>query len=365
MTSPALLAAPPSSITREHVDRGIYRAWVWQHMPSSSVRSNRMRVYDDFTSRWPNLQDWFDAPLSDRLLDREGFAPGASPHGGASVVMPYLSYLSLVAGIGLDYQLLLGRTFTSPFTTSVHQHSLGVDVALFGRHVDRLVQLGYAPGGARQHLAWPLGRMLLHRGDPDLTALTVTDLDGLRTAIAAFAARLETEPLRAYYSRPHRTEGSREPEEVARTFLATASNRLHAAHVLLFHTGQIDRPPAGRVDAGTWTDQLAPVGAPPRIAAVIDRYLRLHLEANLDRPQTVRHSRDALHRLVRWLLVEHPDIVCLDQLHRQHAEGFLRWLTAQTSTHTGAPLALTTRRSVITLLARFVNETAAWVRVTA
>lgn len=46
----------------------------------------------------------------------------------------------------------------------------GVDVALFGRHVDRLVQLGYALAGARQHLAWPLGRMLLHRGDPDLTS---------------------------------------------------------------------------------------------------------------------------------------------------------------------------------------------------
>ena len=56
----------------------------------------------------------------------------------------------------------------------------------------------------------------------------------------------------------------------------------------------------------------------------------------------------------------HPEITNLGQLHREHAEEFLRWLGAQTSQHTGAPLAMTTRRSVVTLLARFVNETAAW-----
>ena len=360
MTSTALLAPIGVRAACEHVDRQVYRGWVWAQVPSSSVRSNRMRVYDDFTARWPSLQDWFDAPLTDRLLDREGCVPKAHPHGGASVVMPYLTYLSLVGGVGLDYDLLLSRTFASPFTSSVHQHALGVDVALFGRHVDRLVQLGYVPAGARQHLAWPLGRMLLHRGDPDLTALTVTDLDGLREAIGAFTVRLQSEPLRAFYGRSGSSGRSLEPAEVSRGFLATASSRLHAVQVLLFNTGQIDRPPAGRVDAGTWTDRMSPPGAPPRIAAVIERFLRLHLEANLDRPQTVRHFRDALHRLVRWLGVEHPDVVNLDELHRSHAEGFLRWLGAQNSTHTGAPLALTTRRSVITLLARFVNETAAW-----
>jgi len=360
VTSSALLAPVGVRVAREHVDRQVYRGWVWAHVPSSSVRSNRMRVYDDFTARWPSLQDWFGAPLADRLLDREGCVPKAHPHGGASVVMPYLSYLSLVGGVGLDYELLLSRTFASPFTSSVHQHALGVDVALFGRHVDRLVQLGYVPAGARQHLAWALGRMLLHRGDPDLTGLTVTDLDGLREAIGEFTARLQSEPLRAFYGRSGGSGWSREPAGVSRGFLATASSRLHAAQVLLFNTGQIDRPPASRVDAGTWTDRMTPPGAPPRIAAVIERFLRLHLEANLDRPQTVRHFRDALHRLVRWLGVEHPDVVSLDELHRSHAEGFLRWLGSQNNTHTGAPLALTTRRSVITLLARFVNETAAW-----
>lgn len=45
---------------------------------------------------------------------------------------------------------------------------------------------------------------------------------------------------------------------------------------------------------------------------------------------------------------------------RNHAEEFLRWLGEQTSQHTGVPLTMTTRRSVIMLLTRFINETAAW-----
>jgi integrase len=347
----------PVGVRREHVDRATYRAWVWRHVPSSSVRSNRLAVFDEFVQRWPRLQDWFTAPLRDRLFDRDGCVRGQHPHGGASVVMPYLSYLSLVHGVGLDYELLLARTFSSPFTDSVHQGGLGVDVDLFGRHVDRLTQLGYSPTGARHQLLWPLGRMLLHRGDSDLNALTIDDLDELRAAVEAFTARLRSEPLREFYAR--RRDGH-PPQDPAKAYFATAIARLHAAHVLLFHIGQVDRAPAGRVDAGSWVQRLAPPGTPPSIRAVVERYLQLHLDANLDRPQTVRHARDALRRLVEWLAATHPEIINLDRLHREHAEEFLRWLGAQTSQHTGAPLAMTTRRSVVTLLARFVNETAAW-----
>ena len=58
----------------------------------------------EFVERWPGLQDWFDAPLRQRLLDRQNCVRGQHPHGGASVIMPYLTYLSLVEGVGLDYR---------------------------------------------------------------------------------------------------------------------------------------------------------------------------------------------------------------------------------------------------------------------
>ena len=131
-------------------------------------------------------------------------------------------------------------------------------------------------------------------------------------------------------------------------------------HVLLFHIGQVHEPPRGRVNAGTWVDHLAPDFAPPKIRAVLERYLRLHLQANLDRPQTVRHARDALRRLVTWMAQAHPEMASLAELHREHAEEFLRWLGEQTSQHTGAPLSVSFRRTIITLITRFLTETAAW-----
>ena len=136
--------------------------------------------YDRFVDRWPLLQDWFDAPLRQRLLDKDNAVRGQQPT-VARAIMPYLSYLSLVHGVGLDYPVLLARTFTSPFKHQARHGGLGVDADLFDRHVVRLTELGYAT--ARTQLVWPLGRMLLHRGDPDLTTLSVEDLEGLRTAI--------------------------------------------------------------------------------------------------------------------------------------------------------------------------------------
>jgi hypothetical protein len=252
----------PAAVWREHADRPAYRAWIWRHVPGSSVRSNRMRVFDEFVELWPQLEDWFTAPLRSRLLDQPGCVRGQHPHGGASVVMPYLSYLSLVHGVGLDYELLLARSFASPFTDSVHQGALGVDVELFGRHVDRLTQLGYSAAGARQQLLRPLGRMLLHRGDPDLRALTMRDLDELRTAVEAFTARLRSEPLREFYARPR--DDRPPPKEPAKAYFATAIARLHAAHVLLFHISQVDRPPAGRADAGSKPGPGRPPGSKNR-----------------------------------------------------------------------------------------------------
>jgi hypothetical protein len=122
------------------------------------------------------------------------------------------------------------------------------------------------------------------------------NLAELRQAINTFTARLRLEPLREFCARPR---GGRPRQDPSKAYFATAIARLHAAHVLLFNIGQVQEPPTGRIGAGTWVDRLAPECTPPKIRGVLERYLRLHLQANLDRPQTVRHARDALRRLVR------------------------------------------------------------------
>ncbi|HUO39565.1 MAG TPA: transposase, partial [Mycobacterium sp.] len=180
MTAPQrqlAIANPLAPVRRVHADRAAYRAWIFEHAAGNGVRFSRLEAYDRFVHRWPVLQDWFEAPLRQRLFDNDTLVSGQNPHGGASVIMPYLTYLSLVHGVGLDYPLLLGRSFMNPLTHQARRGGLGIDMNLFERHVARLGELGYA--SPRQTLLWPLGRMLLHRGDPDLTALGMDDLDEL------------------------------------------------------------------------------------------------------------------------------------------------------------------------------------------
>lgn len=62
-----------------------YRAWVWQHISSATVRSTRMRAFDDFTDRWPRLRDWFQAPLRQRLFDRDVASDSQPGLAGATV----------------------------------------------------------------------------------------------------------------------------------------------------------------------------------------------------------------------------------------------------------------------------------------
>ena len=350
----AHLTVAPAARPLVHADRATYKAWVDEHCTGSNQRWVRIQRYDRFVQQWPDLRDWFAAPLRQRLLDMDKDPQGTHRAGGPCVVMPYLTYLSLVEGVPLDYPLLLGRTFSSPFTQQKRYGGLGIDLHQFGQHVARLEELGYADG--TDHLKWPLGRMLLHRGTPDVTALGIEDLHELREAIDDFTARMRLEPLRELYGRAPR----RPLASTAKGYFSTSITRLNAAHVLLFQIGQVAQPPAGRVDAGTWVDHLVPEIGPPKVQAVVKRYLLLRLDASLDRPQTVRHIRDALRRLVVWMVHAHPEITTLADLHREHAEEFLRWLGTQTSTLTGQPLSVSHRRTTVTLITRFVTETAAW-----
>lgn len=52
----------------------------------------------------------------------------------------------------------------------------------------------------------------------------------------------------------------------------------------------------------------------------------------------------------------HPEMDSLADLHREHAEEFLRWLGTQTSQHTGAPLSVSFRRSGVPAFRRHADH---------
>lgn len=151
--------------------------------------------------------------------------------------------------------------------------------------------------------------------------------------------------------------GENAGERFARAHLA----KVHCLHVLLFNMGQVTNPPtSGTRRRKSWEENLLPEPCPPRIRAVVERYLRSRLEAKFDRPQTVRIVREGLRRFVNWLGREHPGITSLAQLDRALIEEYLRWLPTYPSQTTGQPLQATTRKHEIHAIGAFCRDTSMW-----
>lgn len=358
MTGHAAAVSPPAGPSLVHAATAEYGAWVAEHILHEAARWERMRAYRRFVEAWPDLQAWFLAPLMDRL----GFSGGAVRANGrtdAFMATSYLTYLSLVRGIRLDHDFLFARKYARLFTAEAGVGGLGFDQDLFEKHVARMVALGYSEPTVRSRLTWGIGRLLLARGDPDMTAITAQDVFDLAAGLRAFGSRDDFIDLRSalYKNKPGLFAGPDAGERFARLHLAN----VHTVHVLLFNIGQIfESPTIGTMHRTTWRDQLLPEECPPMIRAVIERYLRQRLDANFDRPQTVRLAREGLRRLVNWLGREHPELTSLAHLDRHIIEDYLRWLPTCVSSTTGQPLTVTTRKHELNAIASFCRDTAVW-----
>lgn len=343
---------------RRHATEAEYAAWVKAFIPHYAARYERMAAYRRFVQAWPDLEDWFRAPL----LVRAGFTGGplrATGRTGTFSASGYLVYLAFVHGVGLDYDFLFVRKYARLFSIEAGGKGLGADLELFEAHIKRLTELGYGPESSRTNLTWAIGRLLLRRGDPDITAITGGDLFDMAEQIRSFGQREDFAQLRAalYQKSPWQMTGDNAGERFARAHLA----KVHCLHVLLFNIGQVTEPPiVGTRRRKSWEENLLPEPCPPRIRAVVERYLSTRLEAQFDRPQTVRISREGLRRFVNWLGREHPDITSMAQLDRTVLEEYLRWLPTYPSQITGQPLHVTTRKHEINAIGAFCRDTSIW-----
>lgn len=155
-----------------------------------------MASYRRFVRAGSDLEDWFRAPL----LVKAGFTSAplrATGRTGTFSASGYLVYLALVQGVALDYEFLSARKYARLFSIQAGGKGLGVDLDLFEAHMTRLTELGYVPASARSNFTWAIGRLLLHRGDPDITTITAEDLFYLAEQIRFFGEREDFAQLRA------------------------------------------------------------------------------------------------------------------------------------------------------------------------
>jgi integrase len=319
----------------------------------------RRYFYDRFVKHWPDLEEWFAAPLLARLdLSSDGapsLAPGGKRTGPAYDAGSYLTYLALVHRMPMDADWVLSRNFDSVFNPRVAP-ALGVDLDLLNALDQRQQQLGYSYG--RSLLTWAIGRLIVWRGDPDITAIGYEDVTGLAEEVRRWCARPEAPLIRACHV--HSTRRNHDPGLLASQFERQCLTQLLGLHVLLFNTGQISREPMhGLRPDVIWKLEAVPADTPPAIAAPIDRWLSGRLQTT-DRTESVRGARDAFRYLLRWLACERPQISSLTELTREDIEGYLAHLHDRTNPRTGRPLAARTRYSYISPLLIFFQEASQW-----
>ena len=364
MTAAATLAAGPAP--RRHADREEYFAWLDDVFGGTREPGQRIHVvksrryfYNRFVSHWPDLEEWFAAPLLTRLdLRRDGtpgFAPSGKRTGPSYDAGSYLIYLSMSHRMPLDADWVMSRNFDSLLSHLVAP-ALGVDLELFDALGQRQRQLGYRHG--RSLLTWSITRLLLWRGDPDITVIDYGDLTAFGEEIRRWCALPEAPLIRAGHV--HSTRRIHDPAVLAPLFEKQCLTRLHGLHVLLFNTGQILREPMHGLRGDLiWKQQPVPPGTPPAIAAPIDRWLSGRLQTT-DRAESVRGARDAFRYLLAWLAANHPGITSLTELTREHIEAYLAHLHDRINPRTGKPLAARTRYSYISPLLGFFREASQW-----
>jgi integrase len=358
----AASSTPRNVATAQHVPRAEYARWLREDLRcSSDLTRQRLRHYDIFTTRWPDLGDWLATPLLERIdveaLNRHEIGCVTRPMNGG-VPTSYLSFASLRHGVRLDTPLLLMLKVAFALRPDA-MGALGLDRDAFDWHRDRLVELGYNRPNAYGTVSWGLPRLTMWRGDPDVTAITADDLEAFAGEVRAFHETDAALPV----SRMRARATDRSPDRDAADWAANRRHyqisRVFMLHVLLFNAGQVERPPdRGVKPARSWRDEIVPPGTPAPMAELVTRWL--HWRDSIDTSSSgdaARRSRDALRYLITYLREEFPEVDSFDLLTREHIEGFLQHLPHRRAALTGKPLSLSFRRIVIGALRAFVKQT--------
>jgi hypothetical protein len=116
------------------------------------VIKSRRYFYDRFLKHWPDLEEWFAAPLLARLdLGPDGtpaLSAAGKRNGPSCEAGPYLIYMSMVHRMPMDADHVMSRNFDSLLSPRLAP-ALGVDLDLFSLLDQRQRQLGYRHAGPR------------------------------------------------------------------------------------------------------------------------------------------------------------------------------------------------------------------------
>ena len=271
-----------------HCPEAEYADLIRRQPLSAAWRQKHLACHRRFVRAYPDLAAWPSQPLRQRLGWRgpEGQERRTGPGEGIDMTAcwvnfnarHYLTYLALTGRLRLDWGWLLGIGVLKPWLVA-DQIGLPLSGQAAGLR-ERLIALGHVRDEESFRLSWALIRLVLHRGDPDLTAVTFEDVEEMRQVIR----NLDQVPGISEVIDPARLPSTR----------AAWGTNAYRAGLALFHGGIISRLPVPYRGL-----PRPPLSSRPRIAAVMDRFIAER--ALVLRPESMDGLRGGLRRFGLWL----------------------------------------------------------------
>jgi integrase len=330
------LPVPQPSLSR-HASEAEYLAFVERYYPNEGTRNFYRKNRALFVHTYPDLAEWFAAPLADRVGRRHGMAQGHCTHRASYEARQYLFYLAMRGYITLDWEWLIALP-------KIHLHHMLTETGL-AAGVAQLIReaelLGYHPVTSSEDMRWALSRIFLHTGFQPIEQLTEVQCTGLAQAIRHFGLRSDVTDFYTSVDHYH--------QEARKSYLTA----LHMLHVVLYHRGQAKMEPR----------RIMPLyaergGGQPRMQAVVDRYLTARRLT--DRPGTVAKLDLTLRRCMKWLAATHAEITSWAQVTRDQVLAFAEVLDTMPNATTGQPLSTLTKRGTMSNLSVFFRDVSSW-----
>jgi len=117
-----------------------------------SYRRHKLRAYRSFLTRWPELPEWFAAPLVERIGRLRGDPPRRGSFSLSYRARPYLVFLGLHGYATFDYPWLLAASQVNLGRAAA---AAGVDLGI-NSLVTEAVELGFGRGSASQAMPRPI-----------------------------------------------------------------------------------------------------------------------------------------------------------------------------------------------------------------
>lgn len=329
-----------------HCPEAEYADLIRRQPLSAAWRQKHLNRHLRFVRAYPDLVAWPGQPLRQRLGWRgpEGQNRRTGPGEGIDATAcwinfnarHYLTYLALTGRLRLDWGWLLGIGVLKPWLVA-DQIGLPLSGQAAGLR-ERLIALGHVRDEESFRLSWALTRLVLHRGDPDLHAVTFEDVEEMRQVIR----NLDQVPGITEVIDPARLPSTR----------AAWGTSAYRAGLTLFHGGIISRLPVPYRGL-----PRPPLSNRPRIAAVMDRFIAER--ALVLRPESMDGLRGGLRRFGLWLDTERPHIESLAELTRADLVAFMEAVRQfRKIKHPDEPISPGYRADIISVIAVFFRHAA-------